>query len=362
MNYRQATLLATSAFSTAGTKSVDINVRDLISRLIIIVEGLNTDFDPDGHPADFIKSVEVVDGSEVVCSMSGVAAQAMHYYNNGSMDHNELNYEDNAVIRAAISLDFGRHLWDELFALDPTRFKNLQLKIEHDKSLAGCGNASINIRVLADMFDEKVVTPQGFMLNKEVYAFSPADGAAEYVELPVDEILRKLLIINTSDTEEPDIQFETIKLDEEDGKRILVDALTLDVIRMYDCLYPRFSEYFSGRAETTANNYYVTPCKDLQIMMCEAQDAIGMLYRAWGGGRRASILGEVQSLFHGVVSGRCPHGAVPLLFGKQDSPDDWWDTSRVSKARLILTPRAATPGGCDTTEQTHVLVQQAKRY
>lgn len=362
MNYRQAELLATKNFTSSGSKTVDLNVSDLVSRIMIVVEAENNDYDPDGHPADFIKTIELIDGSEVICSMSGVAAQAMHYYNTGKIDHNELNFENNAIIRAAISLDFGRWLYDEQFALDPTKYKNLQLRIAHDYALAGCGVTSLNIRVLADMFDQKAVAPQGFMLNKEIFGFAPADGAAEYIELPVDELLRKILIINTSDSEEPDIQFERIKLDEEKGKRIVFNALTMDMIRLYECMYPRFTEYFSGRAETAANDYYFTQLKDIQIMMNEAQDAIGMLYRAWSGGRVQAILGEVQSLFHGLVSGRCPHGAVPILFGKQDNPEDWWDMSRVSEARLTLTPRAATPGGCDTTESTYVIVQQAKKY
>lgn len=362
MNYRQATLLATTSILTAGTKLIDINVSDLISRIMIICELTNSDYDPLGHPVDAIKTIEVIDGSEVILSMSGHAAQAMHYYNNGKIDHNELNYENNAICRAAVSLDFGRYLYDELFALDPTRFKNLQLRIEHNYVLGGCTPDVANIRVMADMFDEKSVSPNGFMLNKEIFGFAPADGAVEYIELPVDELLRKLLIINTSDSEEPDIQFESIKIDEEDGKRVIIDALCMDIIRMYECMYPRFTEYFSGKAPTSANDFYVTQVKDLQLMLCQAQATDTAIYRAWSGGRVQAILSSTESEFHGHATGRCPHGAVPILFGKQDSPDDWWDLSRVSKARLQLTPRAATPGGCDTTENTYVIVQQAKRY
>lgn len=359
MNYRQAELLATTSITTAGTKTIDINVGDMISRIMIICELTNNGTTPTGHPADAIKTIEVIDGSEVLLSMSGVEAQAMHFYNGGIPDHNELNYEDNAVCRAAFSLDFGRWLWDELLGLDPTKFRNLQLRIDHNYSLGGCSPDAANLRVLADMFDEKTVTPLGYMLSKEIFSFTPTAGAAEYIELPIDEDLRKLIVLATGDDEEPDIQFETIKIDEEDGKRVILNAKTMDVIRFYAGLYPRFEEYFSGNVAATGRAYYLTQLKDMQIQLQEATDANSTYYRAWSGGRKQTILGELAGNFHGAVSGLCPHGAVPVLFGKQDNPEDWWDMSRIAKARLILTPRA-TPA--IESNPTDVVVQQVKRY
>lgn len=363
MNYRQAELLATTNFTSSGTKTVDINVSDLISRIIIVTEAENNDYDPDGHPADFLTGIEVVDGSEVIFSMDGRAAQALHYYSNGLIDHNELNAENHGILRAAFTLDFGRHIYDELYALDPSKFKNLQLRISHDYSNAGCGLSSLNLRVLADMFDEKVVSPVGFLLSKEIFSFSPADGAAEYVELPVDEVIRKLMIINTSDSECPDVQFERIKLDEEDGKRVIIDALCKDVIRMYEHLYPRFFELLASRGTSSGTDFYITPLFDVQMSFESTQAAATDFYCPWSGGRVQAVTTAADCLFQALVSGHCPHGAVPLLFGKQAVPEDWWDVSRVNKARLKLTPRANdTLGGCDTTEPTHVIVQQAKRY
>lgn len=362
MNHRQAELLATEQITTAAVKTIDINVKDPISRIGIILELTNNGNNPTNHPLAAIKSIDVVDGSEVIASMSGYAAQAMSFYNNGVMPHNELNYEDNAVMRCFVPLEFGRHLYDEDLALDPLKFRNLQLKIDHDYSLGGCSPDNAYLRVLGDLFDEKQITPIGYLHNKEVFSYTPAAGSAKYIELPLDNIIRKLLVMNTNDNEEPDIQFETIKIDEEDGKRIIFDCKTMDLIRMITTKFGQFQEYFSGHlAATTADEYFLTACKDIQFGGM-ADTASVVLHFTWTGGRGRSLTASAAAYFGIIASGRCPHGAVPVMFGKQDVLDDWWDVTRIGKARAVITPRATAGGGCDTEKTTDVIVQSLHRY
>jgi len=360
MNYRQAELLATEDITTAGTKTIDINVKDVISRITVILELINNGNNPTNHPLAAIKTIEVVDGSDVIASMSGYAVQAMAYYNAGVMPHNELNYENNAYMRCSIPLDFGRYIYDEEFALDPTKYRNPQLRIVHDYSLGGCSPDGAYLRVSADLFDEKAVSPIGFLLNKEVFSYLPATGAAKYIELPLDNPIRKLLVMNTNDNEEPDVQFESIKIDEEDGKRTLVDCLTMDLIRTSSLKVGMFSEYFSGHlATTTADEFFLTACKDIQFGGL-SDVASSILHFTWTGGRGRSLTASAAAYFGGIISGRCPHGAVPVLFGKQDMPDDWWDVTRIGKARLIVTPRASS--AIDTEKTTDIIVQSLQRY
>jgi len=111
-----------------------MNVRDPISRLSVVVELTNNGWDPTDHPAKVLKGIELVDGSNVIASLDGGQAIAVDHYDNGLAPHIELNYEDNAVIRVCANINFGRFLYDEELALDPTKFTNLQLKVEHDYS------------------------------------------------------------------------------------------------------------------------------------------------------------------------------------------------------------------------------------
>jgi len=360
MNHRQAELLATEAITTAGTKTIDINIRDIISRITLVLELINNGNNPTNHPLAAIKTIEVIDGSDVVHSLTGYAAQSMAYYDSGRMPHNELNYEDNAYARCFVPLNFGRYLYDELLALDPAHFRNLQLRIVHDYSLGGCSPDNAYLRVLADLFDEKAPSPIGFLSNKEVFSYTPATGSAKYIELPLDNVIRKLLVMNTNDNEEPDVQFETIKIDEEDGKRTLVDCKTMDLIRMASTIYGQFQEYFSGHlAATTDDEFWLTACKDINIGGL-ADVASVILNYTWSGGRARIFQASAAAYFGAIVSGRCPHGAVPVLFGKQDISEDWWDVTRIGKARIIVTPRADP--AIDTEKTTDIIVQGLQRY
>lgn len=360
MNYRQAELLATKQITTAGTEPITLAGLDCISRLMVVGELINNGNDPTNHPLATIKTIEVVDGSEVIASLSGYGAQALAYYDTGKMPHNELNYEDNAYARVFVPINFGRWLYDTELNLDPSKFKNLQLRIEHDYSLGGSSPDDAYLRVFADMFDEKVPSPAGYLQSKEIFSFTPVAGAPEYVGLPVDNDIRKIIVMNVNDDEEPDIEFESVKIDEEKGKHVLVDCLTMDLIRTSSLVYDRFTEYLSGHlVATTADEFWLSACKDIQVGgLCDANDAI--LTFNWTGGRSRSFYGSAATYFGAIVSGRCPHGAVPILFGDQKDTGDWWKMSSVGEARLKLTPRA-TPA-INTDKTTDVIVQSLQRY
>jgi len=360
MNYRQAELLATLAINTAGVKTIDINVSDVISRIGVILELRNNGNNPTNHPLAAIKSIEIIDGSDVIASMSGYGVQAMAYYNSGLMPHNELNYEDNAYCRCHVPIDFGRFLYDPQLGLDPKKYKNLQLRIDHDYSLGGCSPDDARIRVLADMFDEKMASPVGYLQQKEIFSFTPATGTAEYIELPLDNPIRKIIVMNTNDNEEPDVQFEDVKIDEEDGKRVVFNCKTMDLIRAASQKYGRFGEYFSGHlAATTDDEFWVSAAKDIMIAGFTDTASVILNY-TWSGGRARVLQASAAALFNCHVTGLCPHGAVPILFGNQDDMADWWNLSTVGKARLILTARPTV--AIDTEKTTDVIVQSMQRY
>lgn len=363
MNYRRATLLATTSITTAATPSIDIKVSDVISRIGIIIELINNGNDPTNHPLAALPKVELVDGSRVMASMTGYGCQSMSYYDTGSMPHNELNYEDNGYARCYVPINFGRYLFDPMLGFDPLKFKNPQLRITHDYSLGGCSPDGATLRVVADMFDQKSATPVGYLLNKEIHSFTPAEGSTEPISLPLDNVIRKILIMNVNDNEEPDVQFEDVLLEEEDGKRRVFEGKTMDLIRDESMRYGRFTEYLSGHlAATTINEFWLSACKDIQVGgLCDTNDAI--LTFTWTGGRSRSFYGSAATFFGAIVSGRCPHGAVPMFFGDQQDPQDWWDVSNVGKVKLSLTPREVAGAiTIDTEKTTDVLVQSLQMY
>ena len=359
MKYRQTEILAATTITTAGTKNIDINIADPISRLLILIELTNNGYAPTGHPVWAGKKIDIVDGSEVICSLEGFQAQAAAFYGLGYQDHSEMNYEDNAVIRAAISIPFGRYLYDEELALDPKKFKNLALKVEHDYSLGGCSPDGAELSIYADVFDQKQIAPIGYLMTKEHYSYLPVAGSAEYIDLPTDHPIRFLMPIAGNNNEEPDVQFETIKVSEDNDKRVVFNMKCMQAIRMYCQMYPKWSEYFSGQHHTTPRNYYLTPGKDLCFAIPDAESSDSYQWVLWSGGQlRQTDTGAIHT-FQGNVEGICPHGGVILPCGKQGVIDDWWDVQNLGSARMTLTPRSGT---CDTNKTTDLIIQQFKRY
>ena len=359
MNYRQVEILAAMAITTAGTKPIDINIADPISRILVLIELTNNGWAPTGHPVWAAKRIEIVDGSEVIFSLEGFQAQAAAFYSLGYQDHSEINYEDNAVIRAAISIPFGRHLYDEDLALDPTRFKNLALRIEHDYALGGCSPDAAYLSVFADVFDQKTISPLGYLMTKEHYSYIPAAGSAVAIDIPTDHPIRFLMPIAGNNNEEPDIQFEKIKVSEDNDKRVVFNLTCMQAIRMYCQMYPKWSEYFAGQHHTTPRNYYVTPGKDLCFAIPDSESSDSYQWVLWSGGQLRQTDTGAAHTFQGNVEGICPHGGVILPCGKQDKIDDWWQVQGLGSARMTLTPRAA---GCDTNKTTDLIIQQFHRY
>ena len=363
MNYRKATLQSTVDITTAKTETIEINLSDVISRISVVLELINDGNNPTNHPLAAIKTIQIVDGSKVIASMTGYAAQALSYNTGGKMPHNELNYEDNAYARCCIPLDFGRYLYDPDFGLDPKKYKNLQLNIAHDYSLGGCSPDGAYLRVIADVFDQKIANPVGYLQSKEITSFIPAEGSIQPVNLPLDNDIRMIMIMNVNDNEEPDIQFEQVLVDEEDGKRVILNCLTMDLIRDAALRHGRFEEYFSGHlAATTADEFWLSACKDIQIGgLCDTNDVI--LTFNWSGGRKREMYASAATYFGANVSGLCPHGSVPIYFGNQQDPSDWWQVQNVGKAKLLLTPReVAGAVTIDTNKTTDVIVQGFQKY
>lgn len=358
MLYRLSKLLAATSIMTAGTHILDINVRDAISRITVIVRGTNSAWTPVGHPSLIVKKLELVDGSDVLFGMRGCYAQATSFYGTGRQPFSYCNYTDNGICVAAIPIDFGRYLYDPDLALLPDRFNNLQLRIEHDYSLGGATPDACTLEVWADLFDEKKPVASGFLQSKSHWAKTLVANTIDYVELPTDHPVRLLMPAAFSNDEEPDINIDNVKLTEDHDKRVLLEAGTLELLQMQEALWPMYEDYGEGQTSAGANvEFFFTPCKDLQLTAFPREDTDTAINLPWSGGNGRNIMGDVQALINVHASGRCPHGVIPLPMGRMEQIDDWWDVTRLGNARLKM-----QTGGGDTSALYEVLLQQMRRY
>ena len=80
MNYRNATILASKALTTSGTETIDINVKDIISRITLSWKVSKSKHSMDSYAHKDISKIELVDGSDVLHSMNGGENQALCIY------------------------------------------------------------------------------------------------------------------------------------------------------------------------------------------------------------------------------------------------------------------------------------------
>jgi len=362
MNYRLATVLAREAISTDLTKVMDLNLADPVSQFHIVYESTcGGDADADGHAAKCITKIELVDGSDVLFSLSGQECQAVDFYHRLVEPANMPFYMGTNNVEMVFNINFGRNLWDPLFAFDPKKFTNPQLKITIDRNAGGVGSTAGFLTVLAYIFDEKVITPEGFFMHKEIKDYGLGDESHEYTDLPTDYPYRKLFVAAQTYGTGLEYLIDTIKLSEDNDRRIPINDTMYNILRGIVGLQPPYREHLLIWGGGTERIFYCTPCywPRVQATEWEASNHDHTITAWQGDGGRgytysAGGIGNIDV----EVEGWCPHGAIEIPFGLQDDPADWYDVTKLGNLRLdILSVDDRT--SADTVQ---IFLQQLRKY
>ena len=349
MNHRLTTIFATKTYAADATEIIDINLSDPVSAFLFVFQmHASTQDSMTLHPMACISKVELVDGSDVLFSLTGLEMEALDWYNHKSFRFNE-NFAliGNYVVRR-VGINFGRFLWDPMFAFDPSKFKNPQLKITVDLDGGGQTPTYVKVAVHALCFDEKIVTPLGFFMSKEIKNYVPAAAGHEYTDLPTDFPYRKLLIKCQTAGSALDWLLSNIKLSEEQDKRVVFDQSPTDIMAAIMAEYPPVEEsyYF---ACTGANTYLmIAPTfwvASTAAVWREAYlDSLVNLYSG-NGGRLKTWAGPATANYQIHVRGWLPHGVIAIPFGDQNDPDDWYDVTKIGSLKADITAAGAATGG-----------------
>lgn len=157
MNYRTATIQSPTDLGPSGTQTIDINVKDVISRLIITFSRTKSKHSMDAEPWRDITKIELVDGSDVLHSMNGGENQALCMYDRRAPCMNHGQHLSACSEYDVFGIDFGRYLYDPSLAFDPKRFANPQLKISWNEAISDTGVTANALAVYAECFDEKEI-------------------------------------------------------------------------------------------------------------------------------------------------------------------------------------------------------------
>ena len=363
MYSRLATIWPRKNYASDTTEIIDININDPISQIIVTYE---PDNNPSGahataHPAKCVEKIEIVDGSEVLYSLSGQEAQAVDFYNNNAQPLNVMCYLNGMTSEMIFTINFGRYLFDEIYALDPRKFRNLQLKITLDIDAGGDESNDGYLTVLAQIFDSKNISPIGFLMHKRIKQYTLADSAHEYTDLPTDYPYKGLFLMAQRYGTGPEYQIDNVKLTEDNDRKIPLNHSMFQVLRNIASQWKAWEEWILVHSSTTVQYFYNTPgywpnfayvpwrSASLALAgVCYGGDGGRFQYDAGSDGPNASI----------ICLGWAPHSVVPLLPRFRDDPETWYDVSQLGSLRLDVTA-ASSVGTAQTAE---IIAQQLKNY
>lgn len=340
MNYRKATILAEENASAAGTKTIDITIADVISRIYVRMKAKNgTDRCAQAaHPAKLVSKIELVDGSDVLFSLSGYQLQALNYYDLRVTPDTEIIDGGNDWQHAVFLMDFGRWLHDPQLGFDPKKFSNPTLKITHDYQLVDTGAVEGKLLVLADLFDEKVPSPIGFLTSKEIETYSSTAAANKYIDLPTDHPFRKLLVRAYLTNKSFESEVDEIRLSEDNEKRIPIDVDVEPYIRELCGIFPPMHEHFQFRIQTTTTDVYVMPTYWPMLYGEWSQHNYATTRITYTEAERQGMRSATNGTypFMGVCCGYVPHQTLAFMFGDQKDMADWYDVTKVGSLKLRL--------------------------
>jgi hypothetical protein len=359
MNYRLTQILAEESASTAGTKTLDIDIADPISEISIFYRGQNNGNTPLAHPAKMVTKIEVVNGSDTLMSLSGMQTQALDFFHKSQPPMQKLMYTDDDWTRLVFNLNFGRYLYDPRFAFVPRNYLNPQLKITHNMALGGCTCNDAKMEVWAHCFDEKKVSPEGFLAAKEYYSYALGNNTYETIDLPRDYPYRMILVRALRPTLAIWELFDEVKLSSDQDKHVIIDGATRQLIKILDDKFGFYTETIQGLVGVTDVAFYFTPTSNCNIVANSRMEPIGY-FRTWQTFGGYSLINSNVSVgnFQALAHGNAPHGALCIPFGDLQDPSDWFDVAKV-EAALKLKIHAVS--GLTTTDTCDVVIQQLRK-
>lgn len=364
MDYRLSTLWPRANYTADKTEIIDLDLIDPVTRIVVAYEPDNngSGANATAHPAKCISKIELVDGSDVLYSLTGQEAQAVDFYDRKKQVPNQINYLTGNYSKMLFNLNFGRKLFDKELAFDPTRFRNPQLKISMDIDAGGDESNDGYLTVLAHLFDEKVPAPIGFLMSKEIKDYALGVSSHEYTDLPTDFNYRQLFFRGQKYGTMLQELIDIIKISQDVDRKVPLNHSMLEILANMAQEWPIFQEMILEPTNTTTGEYfYCTPCDKVRFACSQwrqAAQANDQAHYAGAGGRYYHSGEAVNCNVSVLVAGEAPHGVVPLLAPLDDDDINGYDIIGIHSLKLdVLTLAAAA-----ATDTAQVLVQQIRKY
>lgn len=358
MKYRKVTIFPLESIGTSGTKIIDLNVKDPIARLFYyfrFTTGAAGRLAPE--PSIFSK-IELIDGSDVLMSLSGTELVASHFYEGYPMLAVPASNMQSTTDWGEMYYDFGRSKHDPMLAFDPTKFSNPQLRVTWNVATIEANGTAVYLEIVAECFDEKAITPIGFLQSKEIHSYTNTASSYQYIDLPTDQIIRKLYFQPKKFGSATAQLMAEARLSEDNDKRIPFDLTYIDWANMNAMDFGMLSQNTWFLASGQTDYVYAAACWFETPLFIDTTGARAIQGHTMSNGLYSFIGATVTDIGCGWLNGSLPYAVYCFPFGDQQDIDDWYDPTggKVGSLRLRILSGTVGSGTFNT------ILQQLRRY
>jgi len=356
MKLREYGLKYQNTVSDTDKTILDLKGAGLLSAIEIefqATNGATSCVDHEIH--DDISKIEIVDGSEVLESLSMEEWIAQNFHELGRMPKASLSENAAAVQKETCFILFGRYIGDPEYFLDPSKFVNPQLVIENALAIsatAGFATGTGKVTVRLHIIGEGQASQKGFIMRKEKYSFTSAASGDEIIDLPRDYRYRSIGVMALLSTYRPDEVISKIKLSCDSDKYVPINTYTDDIV---DKIASIFGMAQQSKDLLTADDgaalmdiydirkAHIHSNEDDHIATIEAVDAEKVSNGLYDMTSPATPAFQTVAKVCPVdVEGNCPHGVVLLPFAGFKTLEEGLDVSQYGKVELVLTQATAS--------------------
>jgi len=356
LRFRDYYLKRESTVPDSDTVIIDLNITDPISYISIEYEATNGATSCVDHELhDDVSKIEIVDGSDVICSLSMKQWQALNFYEMKKLPHQLLDEQGGNTQEEKCYIHFGRYPDDPEFYFDPKKFKNPQLRITHSLTIsgtAGFATGTGKITVMARVIEEGARAYKGFLVAKEKYSWTGATSGDELIDLPVDMPYRMLLVQALLTTYTPQECITKLKMECDGGKYIPFEDYVEDIVdrceRDFGFVQQR-KTLLGADGNTALLDVYDIRKAVVQALVAdhianvEAIDAEKITHSLIDfSSVTTPAFRTTAKAVEAIVEGIAPHAILAVPFGDLNDETSWFPATNYSDIKLYATQAQAS--------------------
>jgi hypothetical protein len=356
MKVRDVYITKAQTLADSGTLTFPINMLGKIQNIRVKFGATNgATSNTVGKLCGLVSKIEVIDGSDVLCSLSMRELQASNCFSNGFMPFKDLSGGAGVVITDSAQILFGRSVEDRMYYLDASRFSNPMLRVTWAFAVSatvGIATGTGTLSLIARVIEDAAPPYMGFIMRKEVGSWTTAASGDQSFILDRAWPYKGILISALKTTIVPDTILTNLKLSVDSDRSIPFNLTGTDAFSKNVEMYGPFREKFRPLTDTAAtwlsDLFYQTGAfasrpgatSKLLISSCTAESIITSM--TTGGTADGN---EIE------VEGCAPHASVYMPFGDGFVPDDYLNPAGMGELKLILTQGVVSAAGTVVTEQ-----------